>query len=111
MHNRKRSHHRTHTHVDTCIQSLNICNLSNASLSTHEISLKGFPLSLNQREPNPLKLYSDIQSFVRKLRLHYIFHNKPRKDKQTFKPKSKYNPGVTTNEALGTNIEKLKTKL
>ena len=30
MHNRKRPHHRTYTHIDTCIQSHNICNLSNA---------------------------------------------------------------------------------
>ena len=113
MHNRKRPHHRTYTHIDTCIQSHNICNLSNASLSTHEISLlnKGLSFIPKPKKTNTLELYSDIQSFVRKLRLHYIFHNKPRKDKQPFEPKSKYNPGVTPNDALETNIEKLKTEL
>ena len=75
-HNRKRPHHRTHTHVDTCIQSHNICNLSNASLSTHEISLlnKGLSFIPKLKKTNPLKLYSDIRTIIcqkTKIKLHF----------------------------------------
>ena len=49
-----------------------------------------------------LELYSDILSFIRKLRLQYLVHDKPRKDKQPFQPKPKYNPGVTQNNGLET---------
>ena len=51
---------------------------------------KGLSFIPKPKKTNPLELYSDIQSFVRKLRINYIFHNKPRKDKQRFEPKSKY---------------------
>ena len=53
------------------------------------------------------ELYSDILTFVRKLRLQYLLHDKPHKTKTPFQPKSKNNPGVTLHDALKTTIEKL----
>ena len=57
------------------------------------------------------ELYSDILTFVRKLRLQYQLHDKPHKAKTPFQPKSKNNPGVTLHDALKTTIEKLKVEL
>ena len=82
IHSRKIPHHRICNHTQSNTQSHNICNLSNTHLSRHEISVlsKGLSFIPKPKKNNPLELYSDILSFVRKLRLQYIFHDKPRKD-------------------------------
>ena len=82
IHSRKIPHHRICNHTQSNTQSHNICNLSNTHLSRHEISSlnKGLSFIPKPKKTNPLELYSDILSFVRKLRLQYIFHDKPRKD-------------------------------
>ena len=97
-HNRKRPHHRIYNHTQSNTQSHNICNLSNTHLSTHEISVlsKGLSFIPKPKKTNPLELYSDILSFVRKSNITLHFSWQTKKGQTTFRTKIQVQPRRNT---------------